>query len=191
MSRGGFFLDKINLAVAENLKRIRSELGLSLDNTAKLTGVSKSMIGQIERGEVNPTISTVWKIASGFRVSFTELTSGRESDVEVLKHEDIKPLIGADGKVRNYPAVPFDSEKRFEIYTVEIDPGGVLEAEAHLPGTREFITVFEGGLVVEVDGAEHCAGRDDVIRFRADVPHTYANRGNEICRMSMVLYYPR
>ena len=43
--------------VANNLKALREERRLSLDAVAKLTGVSKSMIGQIERGEVNPTIS--------------------------------------------------------------------------------------------------------------------------------------
>lgn len=57
-------LDKFSFIIAENLKRFRDERKLSLDNVSKLSGVSKSMLGQIERGEANPTVSTVWKIAN-------------------------------------------------------------------------------------------------------------------------------
>jgi len=52
-------LENLNETVAKNLKSIREEKKLSLDKVAELTGVSKSMLGQIERGESNPTITTV------------------------------------------------------------------------------------------------------------------------------------
>ena len=57
-------LENIGHIVAENLKRLREERKLSLDAVAKCSGVSKSMLGQIERGVTNPTISTLWKIAA-------------------------------------------------------------------------------------------------------------------------------
>ncbi len=60
-------MDKLNYVIAENLKRLREERKLSLDNVSRLSGVSKSMLGQIERGEVNPTVSTVWKISNGLK----------------------------------------------------------------------------------------------------------------------------
>ena len=55
-------MENIGHIVAENLKRLREERKLSLDAVAKCSGVSKSMLGQIERGVTNPTISTLWKI---------------------------------------------------------------------------------------------------------------------------------
>ena len=55
------------------LKRVRTERGLTLEGTSELTGVSKAMLGQIERGESNPTISTLWKISTGLKLSFSEL----------------------------------------------------------------------------------------------------------------------
>jgi Predicted transcriptional regulators len=61
--------------IAQNLKRLREERKLSLDRVAELTGVSKSMLGQIERGDSSPTVATVWKIANGLKVSFTTLMS--------------------------------------------------------------------------------------------------------------------
>ena len=54
-------MENIGHIVAENLKRLREERKLSLDAVAKCSGVSKSMLGQIERGVTNPTISTLWK----------------------------------------------------------------------------------------------------------------------------------
>ena len=49
--------------IAGQLKKLRTEKGWSLDQTAKETGISKAMLGQIEREESNPTIQTLWKIA--------------------------------------------------------------------------------------------------------------------------------
>ena len=59
--------------VSENARRLREEKRLTLDEAARLTGASRSMLAQIEKGDVNPTISMVWKIANGYKVSFTSL----------------------------------------------------------------------------------------------------------------------
>ena len=77
-------MENINSVVADNLKRLRDERKLSLEATAKLSGVSKSMLGQIERGEANPTVSTVWKIAGGLKISFTDLMTRPEKDYETV-----------------------------------------------------------------------------------------------------------
>lgn len=54
--------------IGERLKEIRANRVLTLDDTAKITGVSKPMLGQIERGQSIPTITTLWKIATGLKV---------------------------------------------------------------------------------------------------------------------------
>ena len=59
--------------LGSNLRKLRTERGLSLDETSKLTGVSKAMLGQVERGESSPTVSTLWKIAAGLKVTFSSL----------------------------------------------------------------------------------------------------------------------
>ena len=53
------------MIVAKNIRRLREESKLSMDELSKLSGVSKSMLAQIERGEENPTISTLWKLSNG------------------------------------------------------------------------------------------------------------------------------
>jgi len=183
-------VDRVNSIIAENLKRLREERRLSLDSVAKLSGVSKSMLGQIERGEVNPTVSTVWKIANGLRISFTQLMSRPETDIEIVERSKIQPFIDDQGKVRNFPVFPFDSSRRFEMYLLELEGGGYLEAEAHPKGTQEFITVFSGEITIAVDNAEFAVTTGNSMRFKADMPHTYKNPGTTLCALSMVIYYP-
>ena len=60
----------MNPIVAHNIKLLREKNKLSMDELSKLSGVSKSMLAQIERGEGNPTISTLWKISNGIESSF-------------------------------------------------------------------------------------------------------------------------
>ncbi|CAM5209801.1 DNA-binding protein OS=Lysinibacillus sphaericus OX=1421 GN=LS41612_09375 PE=4 SV=1 [Lysinibacillus sphaericus] len=66
-------MEEIHLIFARNLKAIREKEKLSLEKVSQLCGVSKTMIGQIERGESSPTLTTIWKIATGLKVSFTTL----------------------------------------------------------------------------------------------------------------------
>ena len=184
-------MDELHFVIAESLKKLRADKKLSLDNVAKLSGVSKSMLGQIERGEVNPTVSTLWKISNGLKISFTQLMSRPESDIEIVDKYKIQPLIEDNGKVRNFPIFPFDSIRRFEMYSLELDGGGHLEAEAHPHGTQEFVTVFLGEVTINVNGEDFDIIAGNSIRFKADSPHTYKNSGDVICTLSMVIYYPQ
>ena len=184
-------MDSINLVIAQNIKRIREERKLSLDALSKLSCVSKSMLGQIERGSVNPTISTLWKIANGLKIPFTEFMSRPESDCEVVDFTHMQPLVEDSGRCRNYPVFPFDVERRFETLVIELDPCGHLTAEAHPIGTQEFITVFSGRLRVLIDGKGIEIGPGEALRFKADRAHGYENPGEDICRMSMIIHYPQ
>jgi XRE family transcriptional regulator, regulator of sulfur utilization len=186
----GGVLDQLNSVIAENLKKLREERRLSLDNLAKLSGVSKSMLGQIERGEVNPTVSTVWKISNGLKISFTQLMSRPETEIELVEKTGIQPFVEDDGKVRNFPVFPFDSKRRFEMYSLELDSQGHIEAEAHPPGTQEFITVFAGEVTVSLNGDAIAVTDGNSLRFMADAPHAYTNTGSVMCSLSMVIYYP-
>ena len=113
------------MVVAENMKAYRKANKLSLDKVSELTGVSKTMLGQIERGDSIPTITTMWKIANGLKVSFTSLIKESTNDVTIISKNDLLELPENDGKYKVYPYFPFEDDKQFEIYMVEIEPGGI------------------------------------------------------------------
>jgi len=183
-------MDESQAILAGNLKRLREERRLSLDMAAEATGVSKSMLGQIERGESSPTIQTVWKIANGLRVSFSSLVEPPESDTRVVSLAGIQPILGDEGRFRVYSLFPYREDTRFEIMTVELDGGAYSFSEAHAPGTVEYLLVVEGRIEICTGDEKRSLRAGDSMRYRADRPHYYQNLGKRACAFHMVMYYP-
>ncbi|WP_145412909.1 helix-turn-helix domain-containing protein [Paenibacillus xylanexedens] len=182
-------MENINLVLAHNLKQIREQRKLSLDKVADLSGISKTMLGQIERGESNPSIATVWKIANGLKISFSELIHEAKSDTTVLVREDIKVMREDEGRIRIYPHFSLEEGRRFEMYMMEMDERASLTAEPHIDGAEEFITMYEGKLTIRVGEEEYKLRQGDSIRFKADQPHGYYNSGASSNKLSMVIHY--
>lgn len=183
-------MEEIHLIIARNLKAYREDKKMSLEKVAELTGVSKTMIGQIERGESSPTITTIWKIANGLKIPFSSLINQPQPETKVIFKKEIQTLSEDNGKYLVYPYFPYEEDRRFEVYGVEIEKGGFLASDAHREGTEELLTIFQGELTVRVNHEEYTIGNGDSIRFKADRPHTYHNSGETLTRLSMVLYYP-
>lgn len=190
MGNGGYDMKEIHVVVAENMKAYRKANKLSLDKVSELTGVSKTMLGQVERGESIPTITTMWKIANGLKVSFTSLIKESTNEVTVISKNDLLELTENEGRYKVYPYFPFENNKQFEIYMVEIEPGGYFEADPHHDGTEEYITVFDGLLELTIVGQTYLLEKDYSIRFKANCKHAYHNPGNELTRLNMTIYYP-
>ena len=184
------FLDSMNMIVAKNIKRLREENKLSMDELVRLSGVSKSMLAQIERGDGNPTISTLWKISNGMKVPFDALTVRPKSPYEIVKTAEIQPLLEDGGKVRNYSLFPDNENRRFAVYYLELEEGSYWESEPHLRGTTEFITIFTGKIEILADGQSFIVEKGESIRFRADTIHSYKNIGNETAILHMILFNP-
>lgn len=181
----------INSAVSQNIKQIREQKKLTLDAAAAATGVSRSMLAQIEKGDANPTISVLWKIANGYKVSFTSLLEHAPEPATILRHDAVQPIVADDGKYINYPAFAFDEQRSFETYRIVIAPEGSLQAEPHLAGTEEYVTVFTGSVIIEAADKKFTLSPGDSIRFMADTFHSYKNLGQEEVLLSMLLYYPK
>ena len=183
-------MDPMNLIVAKNIRRLREENKLSMDELSRLSGVSKSMLAQIERGDGNPTISTLWKISNGMKVPFDALTVRPENLYQIVKTSEIQPLLEDNGKVRNYPVFPDDENRRFAVYYLELEEGSFWESEPHLKGTTEFIMVFAGKVEISADGQKFEVEKGESIRFKADTIHSYKNVGDEQVILHMILYNP-
>ena len=177
--------------IAMNTKEIRERKKLTLDAAAKLTGVSRSMLAQIEKGDANPTVSVLWKLANGYKVSFTSLVDNHAEPELLIRAGDIPPLREDGGKYINYPAFPFQGERPFETYRIEIRPGGFLSARPHLAGAEEYVTVFAGKAEICAGGEAFLLNEGDSLRFRADSEHSYRNAGEGTVWMSMIIFYAK
>lgn len=183
-------MNKISLHIGKNISRIRKERDLSLDKVAELTGVSKAMLGQIERGESNPTVTTLWKIANGLRVSFSSLMKEEAVNVTVVSTENVQPVIDPEGRYLVYSLFPFTPQKQFEIFFVVLEPEHTQESEPHHPGVEEYIMVSEGTLEVMIDGDVYKIEKGHAIHFQADTPHAYRNSfTHPVTYFVMILYH--
>ncbi|MCM1106780.1 MAG: XRE family transcriptional regulator [Blautia sp.] len=182
-------MDYLNQNISLNLRRIRLARGYSLDLVAEQTGVSKSMLGQIERGEANPTIGTLGKIVSGLRVELTDLTETPGSGVYFIERKRLLPTKEAAGQYRVYTYFPYEKERTFEIYEMEIEAGASYFSGGHGERTREYITVLQGCLTLLIEGEEYTVSTADAMRFDTERDHIYCNRGQELLRLICVFAY--
>lgn len=182
-------METLNIIIANNLKEIRQKKKLSLDKVASMTGVSKSMLGQIERGESNPTISTVWKIANGLHVSFTTLIKEPIQDNMVVLKDEVDFMEEDKGKYRAYPMFPYRDDQPFEVYRIEMDKGAYFEGVSHGEGSYEVVTVYSGELSLRLGEEEVIIPEGGGIRFRADQDHIYHNISDGMTKLNLVIYY--
>ena len=177
--------------LGRNLRRLRTRRGHSLERLAKLSGVSRAMLGQIETGKSTPTIGLLWKVATALDVPFANLLAAHAaSGTALLRRDEAKVLSSSDGRFTSRALFPFDSERRVEFYELRLAPNHREDADAHAPGTKENLVVVKGA--VEIATAQErpvTLGEGDAIVFEADVAHSYRNLGSTEAVLYLVMTY--
>ena len=171
------------------LKRIRFERGLTLEETSNLTDVSKSMLGQIERGESNPTISVLWKISTKLRISFSELLGNETDNFKIISIADMEPLYESDGKMMLYNVFPFNPISGFEYFYIKLLPGAKHVSTPHQNSTEEYIVVTKGTLRLTVEEQVFELTVSSAFKFKSNKNHSYSNPyDNEVIFQNIVKY---
>jgi transcriptional regulator with XRE-family HTH domain len=153
---------------------------MTLSALAQQAGVAKSTVSLIERGQGNPSIDTVWALASALGVPFTSLFHDEPpaDDVSVVREDEGSVIavdnagLDAEGLVARH-LLTRSGGALIEIYTLTFDEGAVRKASAHVSGLFEHITVASGTLEISTDSFCEVLNAGDLISFRADRPHTY------------------
>ena len=161
--------------IGVNLKRIRKSKGMSLDIVAEQTGVSKSMLAQIERGNANPSIGVLGKIVSGLRIEFNDLIQTPPQDSFVVRVSEMIPTKEMVGNYKVWTCFPIEDNNMVEIYRIDIEPDGMYTSGSHGEKTREYIAVMDGELTISLKDGLYTITKDDVFRFESDQEHKYMN----------------
>jgi len=177
--------------VAENLRQRRKARGLSLDDLARSSGVSRAALSQIETSKSNPTVGVLWKIAVGLGVPFAELIGAPRSGAVVLRRGDAQVLRSSDGKFESRPLTPAGASPLLELYELRLAARATHASEAHAPGTHEVLVVLSGLLKMHVGTETFDLGAGDSVAFAADRPHTYENPGGSDARYHNLIVYER
>ncbi|MGQ3888299.1 helix-turn-helix domain-containing protein [Legionella sp. CNM-1927-20] len=184
-------MDHLTRFIGSRLRLLRQQKGWSLDKTAQITTVSKAMLGQIERFESSPTVATLWKIASGFRVSFSSFLK-ENLDIKDASYKHIKSRLINHHQEKLYlvPVIPFDEQLSFEVFQIELLPGYKQLSSAHAKGVIEHIIVIKGEIDVLIKESWCALKTGDSLRFNADIAHGYRNINKESAIFHNIIHYP-
>jgi len=186
-------LEQINLYLASKLKEERKSRKWSLDKTSAETGVSKAMLGQIERGESSPTVATLWKIATGFHTPLSHFLSpmndGLDLDLDAKRSGAVihQKISNEDLTVKTLS--PYDNALGFEWFEITLLPNFESMSDPHIVGVTELITVIQGQMDVYTEGKWSTLLQGEAMRFAADKRHGYRNTTNEKVIFHDVILY--
>ena len=175
------------------VRRQRRARGLTLEELADRSGVSKSMLSQIERDQTNPTLATVWRLCESLGVTIEAFfgQDERTDSVEVLAAHATPSIRSADGGCELRILGPLDLGGQMEWYDMRARPGAELNSQPHEIGTMEHLTVLEGALVVESGGELRSLSAGETARYRADRLHAIRNEGEEPAQALLVVILGR
>ncbi|MEV4068429.1 helix-turn-helix domain-containing protein [Nonomuraea fuscirosea] len=173
------------LSMAELGQRIRSERrarGLSIERLAELSGISRSMVSEVERGAKTPSVLVLDRLATALGTSISRLLDEpAHGAMRVLRHDEQRVLRDPSGWERRVLS-PVLGEVEFEFMRTTIGPGvDAGEFVPHAPGSREYLAVEHGSLRLTIDGRPYELGPGDSAYYPGDRRHAFANDGPADC----------
>ncbi|MGX9357232.1 helix-turn-helix domain-containing protein [Roseobacteraceae bacterium S113] len=165
--------DDILTRLPARLKEARRAKGLSLEAVSNLSGVSRSMVSQIERGESSPTIATLWNLTRALQVDFAGLLDApnAQARVDVLRAADVPTIDNMGAGCRICILSPPEDAGGHEVYDITFQSDGCLDSQPHASGATEQLTVLEGAVEVCSGDASQILRVGDTGRYAADVTH--------------------
>lgn len=178
-----------DMNIGQRLKTARKNRNMTLDDAAEVTGVSKAMLGQIERGQSVPSVNTLWKISTGMKVPFSAFLKAQEMNYTIVDLLERDAVSEENGKMRAYTIFAFDPIHSYEIFYIEFDSGCQHNSESHNKGVEEYVFVIQGKLDLILNGEKITLKEKQAIRFEADIPHSYINPYKDMCTVYNTIFY--
>ena len=181
---------ELTRAVGENIKRIRKSKKLSMERLSAEAGVSRSMLGQIERGEANPSVGIVGKLATALKVP-AEVLLENDDFVSFAEYRnvDTKPERMDGGKAVWRCNFPYDESTRIESYFLDLYISGRYAPEPMGPGCVCLATSLSGTVLLHAEGQDFQLLERDALRFAADQPFWLENQFNGTARLLLTYRY--
>lgn len=146
--------------LGRNLQSLRLAKGLSLSQLALDAGIAKSNLSRIEQGSGNPTIDTIWRLATQLDVPFGSLVVSVNTPI-------------SDDGVQVKLIEQGSDNPQVDAYWMSCAPNTSRLSEPHTQGTSETITVISGQLEVGPEQETETLMAGESCRFSADKTHVY------------------
>ncbi len=180
----------LNRRIAERVRALRALRGLTLEALAERSGVSRSMISLIERGESSPTAVLLERLATGLNVPLATLfdAPGPNPQPVARRADQLRWRDPASGYVRRN-VTPSGFASPIQIAEVEFPPGALVAFDTGARDVRvhQQVWVLEGSIEVTVGDDCHRLDTGDCLAFVLDRPTAFHNRTSKIARYAVVI----
>ena len=144
---------------------------------AKLASIPRATWANIESGAANPTLAVLDSVASAFQVTLEELVAAPRSEARHYRKDQLVVKMRGAASIRKLLPDPIPG---MEIDRFELPPRAKVTGIPHTPGTREYLTCETGEIVLVASGEQYRLATGDVVAFRGDQRHSYANPGTKV-----------
>ncbi|HEY2206424.1 MAG TPA: XRE family transcriptional regulator [Pseudonocardia sp.] len=160
--------------ISRSLRRERERVGLSLSELARRAGLAKSTLSQLEAGEGNPSVETLWALAVALEVPFGRIVDpGPSRPVRVIRAGGAAAIGSEHARFTGSLLASCPPGARRDLHLITIEPGTPREADAHSPGTVEHQIAIAGKILTGPVGEQIELEAGDYACYPADVPHSY------------------
>jgi len=163
--------------LAQNIRHLRQNRGLTQEQLSRLAGVPRPTWSNLESGTANPTVSVLAKVAQSLQVQVEELISPPKAQARHYRAASIPRKERGGVLIRKL--LP-DHLQGLELDRMELSPGAQMTGIPHRLGTREYLACESGQVELMVAGDKYELLPGDVVVFRGDQKHSYANKGVKI-----------
>ena len=156
--------------VGRNIRQLREAAGRSLADLAESADLSRTTLHGIEQGEANPTLSTLWALATALSVPLGRLLAGAEPHGTVVRANEGPRISGESVHARLLHRV--NGPGRLEVYEIDVDEH-LQQSAPHLPGVEECLIVTAGEIETGPADSPTQLTVGDSIHFDGAQPHVY------------------
>ncbi|HEV2743095.1 MAG TPA: XRE family transcriptional regulator [Rubrobacter sp.] len=171
------------------VRDLRKDRGLTLDELAAASGVSRAMISKLERGEKNPTLVIAARLAEGLGVSLSRLAGVEERREVVVVPRERRPVLrDPETGFERQSLSPTFAGRGVEFLRNVVPEGSTSgDFPPHRKGVEEHLVVERGQLEATLGGETYLLREGDALFFEADVPHRFDNVGRGECSYYLVI----
>ena len=162
--------------IAANVRQLRQNRNLTQQQLARISGVPRPTWSNLESGAANPTVLVLAKVAAALQVPVEELISPPKAQAKLYPADSIPRKQRGGVIIRKL--LP-DYLPGMELDRMELPPGSQMTGIPHRLGTREYLACESGQVELVVSGEQYALSPGDVVVFRGDQKHSYANRGGK------------
>jgi XRE family transcriptional regulator, regulator of sulfur utilization len=174
--------------LADNVRMLREARGLSQQQIAKLAGVPRATWTHLESGGANPTLAVLVKIANALQVRLDELLAAPRGPARLVRADELPVRRRGLVEIRKLLPEPLPG---LDLERLVLPAGARMAGVPHTPGTREYLTCERGSVELAVGGEKYALAAGDLVTFRGDQRHSYANPGSGVAiAYSVIAFAP-